>query len=465
MSNAVRITDRRRSLILLNILITCIASSFLATALSTALPPIIANYNIDIATGQWLTSAYSLAMGIMMPLTAFLITRFPTKNLYLVAIALFLIGLAVCIFAPNFTVMMVGRILQACSNGITTSMAQVVLLSIYPPEKQGAVMGWYGLSVGAAPVIAPTLAGILVDSLGWKTIFIIPFFILLLSLICAFVAFDNVLETRKQSFDIISFILSGLGFGGITLGVGNISSSGITNPITFIPLVIGIVTIIIFVWRQLSLEQPFLELRIFRYKKFAVSVIGSMILYFIMMGGSLLMPVYVQSVLGRSATISGLVTLPGSLVMAFVSPVAGKLYNKMGMKKLAVIGSIGLLLGSIGMSLVGLDTPLIVPALLNALRCIAIGCLMMPFVTWGIGSLENKHTAHGSALLTSLRTISGAVGSAVFVGIMNAVAVSSAAQYGEKAGIHGMNIAFVVMSVVSVIMVMFAVIGISSKER
>lgn len=465
MDNTVQITGRRRSLILLNILITCIASSFLATALSTALPPIIATYNIDLATGQWLTSAYSLAMGIMMPLMAFLITRFPTKNLYLAAIVLFLAGLAVCIFAPNFTVMMAGRILQACSNGITTSMAQVVLLSIYPPEKQGTVMGWYGLSVGAAPVIAPTLAGILVDSLGWRMIFVIPFFILLLSLICAFAAFDNVLETRRQSFDVASFVLSGLGFGGLTLGVGNIGSAGITKTTTLVPLTIGIVAIIIFIWRQLSMEQPFLELRIFRYRRFAISVVGSMILYFIMMGGSLLMPVYVQSVLGRSATVSGLVTLPGSLVMAFVSPVAGKLYNKMGMKKLALIGSIGLLLGSIGMSLVGLDTPLIVPALFNVLRSIAIGCLMMPFVTWGIGSLDNTHTAHGSALLTSLRTISGALGSAVFVGIMNAVAVGSAVKYGEKAGIHGMNIAFVVMSVISVAMIIFTISAIQSKKN
>lgn len=117
------LTDKKRTLIFLNLLITCIASSFLSTAMTTALSPVMKVLQIDTATGQWLTSGYSLAMGIMMPLTAFLITRFPTRRLYITAISLFLAGLTVCIFAPNFPIMMAGRILQACSNGITTSMA------------------------------------------------------------------------------------------------------------------------------------------------------------------------------------------------------------------------------------------------------------------------------------------------------------------------------------------------------
>lgn len=151
MSYIGKMTDKKRTLIFINILISCIASSMLATALTTALPPIMEDLQISVTTGQWLTSGYSLAMGIMMPLTAFLITRFPTKNLYLAGMGLFIVGLAVCVIAPGFYVMMCGRILQACGNGILTSMAQVILLTIYPIEKKGTVMGWYGLSVGAAP--------------------------------------------------------------------------------------------------------------------------------------------------------------------------------------------------------------------------------------------------------------------------------------------------------------------------
>ena len=219
MTNTINITDRKRTLIFINILITCIASSMLATALTTALPPIIKAFDISVTTGQWLTSGYSLAMGTMMPLTAFLITRFPTRKLYLSAIGCFILGLLFCAAAPNFQFMMFGRILQACGNGVLTSMAQVILLTIYPVEKKGSIMGWYGLSVGAAPVIAPTIAGLLVDSVGWRMIFCIAIFIMLISLVFAVFVFDNVLENVITRFDLLSFILSAFAFGGITLGI------------------------------------------------------------------------------------------------------------------------------------------------------------------------------------------------------------------------------------------------------
>ena len=150
-------TNRQKMLIFINIMITCIASSMLATALTTALPPIMEDFGITIATGQWLTSGYSLAMGVVMPLTAFLITRFPTRRLYLSGIGMFIIGLLFSIFSGNFAVMMIGRVLQACGNGVLMSAAQVVILSVYPAEKKGTMMGTYGLATTAAPIVAPTM--------------------------------------------------------------------------------------------------------------------------------------------------------------------------------------------------------------------------------------------------------------------------------------------------------------------
>lgn len=232
-------TNRQKMLIFINIMITCIASSMLATALTTALPPIMEDFGLTIATGQWLTSGYSLAMGIMMPLTAFLITRFPTKRLYVTAIGLFIAGLLICVLAPSFPVMMVGRILQASGNGILTSMAQVILLTVFPEDKRGTIMGWYGLSVGAAPVIAPTLAGVLVDSFGWQMIFYIDAVIMAVSFVFALIVFRDVLETKKQKFDVSSFVMSAVAFGGVTLGIGNLSGQGITNMANWVILAVG----------------------------------------------------------------------------------------------------------------------------------------------------------------------------------------------------------------------------------
>ena len=465
MSENTAVLPKKRTLIFINLLISCIASSLLSTALTTALPPIMEDINVDVTTGQWLTSGYSLAMGIMMPLTAFLITRFKTRKLYISSIALFIAGLVICVLSKSFLVMMIGRVLQACGNGILTSMAQVVLLTIYPPEQRGTVMGWYGLSVGAAPVIAPTLAGIIVDTLGWRMIFYIAIAIMGVSLVFAVKVFDNVLKTENKKFDLLSFVISALAFGGITLGVGNLTGRGITDIQTYIPLVVGCITLAVFVVRQLHLNSPFLELRILKRKDYALSVIGSMMLYFVMMGSSLIMPLYVQSIVGESATVSGIVTLPGSLAMAVVSPFAGKIYDKVGMRKLFLVGTLALTLSTIGMFTIKMTTPLVVASVYNLIRCIAIGCLMMPLVTWGIDSIDSKNTAHGTALLTSFRTIAGAVGSAVFVGIMTMVQNRSQATYLDNANIHGLNVTFLAMSVVSAVMFVIGIFFVKSKKK
>lgn len=465
MSNSVIITDRKRTLIFFNIIIACIATSMLATALTTALPDMMKDFGISITTGQWLTSGYSLAMGIMMPLTAFLINRFPTRNLYITAILVFVSGLLLCVIAPNFPVLMLGRVLQACGNGILTSMAQVIILTIYPEEKKGSAMGWYGLSVGAAPVLAPTLAGLLVDSFGWKMIFYVAMAIMLISLIYAICTFDNVLDTAKKKFDILSFIISAFAFGGITLAIGNMGSYPFASIQVLLLLVIGIIAAVLFVYRQFHLSEPFLELRILKNREYTLSVIGSMILYLVMMGSSIILPLYVQSIMGYSATVSGLVTLPGSLLMALVSPLAGKIYDKVGMKVLFFVGALCMVLSNLGMAFINMGTPIWLPAIYNAVRSVSIGCLMMPIITWGTSAISLSSTAHATALLTSLRTIAGAIGSAVFVGVMAVVANHSIETYGEEAQIHGLNITFLVMSFVSMMLLLIAIFGVKKRRK
>lgn len=465
MYTANEMTDRRRTLIFFNILISTIASSMLSTAMTTALPPIAADLHVSVTTGQWMTSGYSLVMGIIMPLTAFLIRRLPTKRLYLGGILLFIAGLMVSLFSHTFPIMMTGRIFQACGNGILMSIAQVVILSIFPAERKGTVMGWYGLACGAAPVIAPTLAGILVDLINWRAIFALALAVMLLSLLMAWLVFDDVLETCKKKFDTLSFILSVFAFGGVTLGIGNIGSMGIANTAVWLPLLAGILTALLFTYRQLHIAEPFLELKILGTKEYALSVIASMLLYFTMMGSSVIMPLYVQSILGYSATVSGIVTLPGSLSMALVSPFAGKIFDKLGMKKLFVSGALFLVVSNLGMYFISMHTPVYVASLYNTVRCISIGCLMMPLVTWGTSYVKGTLVADATALLTSLRTIAGAIGSAVFVGIMEMVAQHSIASHGKNAAIHGLNIAFLCMTASAVVLFAIAVgLLISRKE-
>lgn len=191
-SNLTQLTPKKRSLIFVNLVVSGLASSTLATAMTTALPNLVADFGVSTDIGQWVTSGYSLAMGVVMPLTAFLITRFPTKRLYMAGIGSFLIGLLLSIFAGNFGVMMAGRVIQACGNGILLSAAQVVILTVYPPEKRGAMMGTYGLATTAAPIIAPTIAGLMIDAFGWRSIFYLVLGIMAVSFVLSAVVFENV---------------------------------------------------------------------------------------------------------------------------------------------------------------------------------------------------------------------------------------------------------------------------------
>lgn len=458
------IKSGQRTMIFLCLVVSGIASSVLSTAMTTALPGVVEYFGISTSVGQWITSGYSLAMGMIMPLTAFLITRFPTKRLYLTGIGMFIIGLLVSIFAGNFAVMMVGRVLQACGNGVLMTAAQVVIMTIYPIQKRGTMMGTYGLATTAAPVVAPTIAGLMIDAFGWKSIFYVSLVIMILSFLISSIVFDDVLELQDKKFDVLSFVESIVAFGGITLGIGNLSSFGLISVEAGLPLLAGAVVCVFFVIRQCGLEKPFLDVKILANRNYAVSVISSMVLYLVMMGSSVMMPLYVQSVMGYSAVVSGLVTLPGSLATALVSPFAGKLYDEIGIKKIFVAGAIALVISNIGMFFISMETPLWIAAALNVIRNISIGSLMMPLLTWGTSNVHPTKMADASSLLTSLRTIAGSIGSAVFVGIMTMVAASSAQTYGDNAMMHGMNISFLWMAAGAVVLFLIAVFAVRERR-
>ncbi len=440
------LTRRKRALIFINLVVSGIATSILSTAMTTALPNVVEYFGVSTSVGQWVTSGYSLAMGMVMPLTAFLITRFPTKKLYMTGIGCFIAGILLSIMGKSFGLMMAGRILQACGNGVLMSTAQVVILTIYPLEKRGAMMGSYGLATTAAPVVAPTLAGLMIDAFGWKSIFYLVLVIMVVSFVISGVAFENVLELQDKKFDVLSFVESIFAFGGITLGIGNISSYGLVSIQAGLPLAVGVMVCVFFVIRQCGLAEPFLDVKILRNQNYTVSVISSMVLYLVMMGSSVMMPLYVQSVMGYSAVISGLVTLPGSLATAIVSPFAGRLYDKIGIKKIFVMGAAALVISNLGMVFITVSTPLWVAAGLNVIRNLSIGSLMMPLLTWGTNSVDPKKVADASSLLTSFRTIAGSIGSAVFVGIMTAVSAGVAVSDGDNALMQGLNASFLWMT-------------------
>ena len=279
------------------------------------------------------------------------------------------------------------------------------------------------------------------------------------------VAFADVLEIEHKKFDFLSFAESIFAFGGITLGVGNLSSYGLVSLQAGLPLLVGIVVCALFVLRQCKLPKPFLDVKILRSWHYMISVVASMVLYLVMMGSSVMMPLYVQSVMGYSAVISGLVTLPGSLATAIVSPLAGRMYDRMGIRKIFIAGAAALVISNAGMMFITMSTPLWGAAVLNVIRNLAIGSLMMPLLTWGTSSVATTKIADASSLLTSFRTIAGSIGSAVFVGIMAVASAGAQAAYGDAAAMHGMNVAFFWMAVGALILLGIAIFCTKGKRQ
>ncbi len=411
------ISHAKRTSIFATLVSACVVLSLLSTALNTALPALIVDLDVSVAVGQWATSGYALALAVATPLTAFLATRFPTRKLYLVSLGCFIAGSVTSACAPTFILLMVGRIIQACANALIANVTQVSVMSLYPAGGRGRAMGWLGLATGAAPIAAPALGGIVVDLVGWRWLFGGIAIISALSFVSALFVMDDLLDSAPKPFDPISFLLSVLAFGGFAVGLGNMASLGIASPMVLAPLVLGLVTGVFFVRRQQGSSDPFLKVQLLLTPAFARATVSSAALYLVMMGASAVLPLYIQGNLGEGAFISGLVVLPGAVCTAVASPFAGNIFDKLGIRALLLSGGALMALSCVLMCVPAVETSLPLLGALNALRCVAVGMLTMPLMTWGNASVPAPDMPHASALLTSLRNLAGALGVAVFVGI------------------------------------------------
>ncbi len=455
--------NRTRNLLFSALMIGTVVSALLQTALTTALPKIITDFSISAQTGQWLTSAFSLAMGIMIPATTFLIKRIPTKWLFIGSMTLFGIGELLSATATTFIILLIGRILQALGSGILLSLTQVVVLTIYPLKKQGTMMGIYGLAASAAPVVAPTVTGLIIDTFSWRFIFWAGLLLTVVDILFAFLAVKNVLPTEKTTLDVKSLLLSSISFSGILVGFGNIGSGPLLSIQIGLPIIIGLLSGCLFAYRQFHISEPLLNLKIFKNKQFTIAVIISILLYFAMMSGSTLFPLYIQSVHQLSATTSGLIMLPASLVMAILSPITGRLYDKLGIRPLAILGSFAMLISCLTTIHLNVQTSILYLVLVWIIRLVSISCVMMPIVTWSVSTLDTKFTSHATALLTTLRTISGAIGTAVSVSIMQFVTNLTTHNGPVIANSSGINVTFIVLAVIAAIQLIVSLLWVKKN--
>src|SRR5690625_4523625 len=279
------------------------------TLLNTALPAFMKDFGITANAAQWVTTIFMLVNGIMIPVTAFLIQKFTTRGLFLTAMGLFSAGTIICALAPVYPVLLAGRVVQAAAGGLIIPLMQTILFAIFPVHKRGAAMGTFGLVISFAPAIGPTLSGWLVDHLPWQTLFYMMLPIALIAMVIAYFILRNVTERTFPPVDVLSIILSSLGFGGLLFGFGGAGDAGWLSTEVLAPLAIGAVTLALFIWRQLKLKQPLLELRVLRFSMFTLNTVLGMCVFIAMIGGMLIIPMYMQTMSDFTAMESGLALL------------------------------------------------------------------------------------------------------------------------------------------------------------
>ncbi len=434
------------------LMIVLISGAFVAilnqTLLATALPHIMRDLNLDANTAQWLQSIFMLVNGIMIPITAFLIERFTTRSLFLTAVGLFAFGTLVCALAPNFSVLLTGRVLQASGAGIILPLMQTILFLVFPIEKRGSAMGMFGLVIAFAPAIGPTLSGYLVEQFPWRSLFYVILPIAIIDMIVAYFILKNVTKQTFPKVDPISIILSSFGFGGLLYGFSVAGNSGWGSYEVMISLIVGAVALTIFILRQLKLERPILEFRIFKYKIFTLTTALGMVVFIAMIGGAVILPILMQNMLGFTAFESGLMLLPGALLMGIMNPITGKLFDKFGARWLAVIGLALLVVSTFMFTNLTTATTFTYLALVNCVRMFGIAMVMMPVTTAGLNQLPARLMPHGTAMNNTMRQVSGAVGTALLVSVMTTQANPSE---GVTGLIHGVNVSFIVAGIIAIV--------------
>ncbi|KKE80458.1 DHA2 family efflux MFS transporter permease subunit [Oceanobacillus caeni] len=419
------------------------------TLMITAIPPIMEEMGITANTGQWLTTVFMLVNGIMIPISAFLLERFTTRQLFITAMSIFAIGTLISGIAPNFSFLLVGRVIQSAGAGVMLPLMQTVFLLIFPVHKRGSAMGLIGLVISFAPALGPAISGWVTEHYSWRVLFFIILPIAIVDIIIAFFALKNVTELKKPKLDIPSVILSSFGFGGLLYGFTSAGNNGWGASLTIISLTVGVVSLFMFILRQLRLQHPMLEFRVFTYSLFPLAVVIGIISFMGLIGTETLIPLYMQNMREFTAFEAGIALLPGALISGFMSPITGRIFDRYGARKLAMTGLLIVAVSSIPFTRLDTETSLAFMTIMYSIRMFGLSMVMMPISTAALNQLPKRLIPHGAAMDNTMRQVGASVGTAILVTVMTTTGETAARADIPNPAIYGVNVAFIVITVLA----------------
>lgn len=432
------------------------------TIMSVATPELIKAFDIAATTAQWLTTGYMLANGVFIPMTAYLIQRFTTRELFLSAMIAFLTGSIISGIASGFEVLLIGRLIQAAGAGIIMPLLMNVVLALFPEEKRGGAMGLIGVAIIFAPAVGPTYAGYMLDHFAWRALFyvIIPFAALVILL--AFFYLKNVTERSYPMLDVTGMILSILGFGTLLYGFSRAGAVGWSSTEVMVSLAIGVLSLVLFSISQLR-SSHLLDLKVFKYNLFSLTTIINIVVTVVMYADMMLLPIYLQNMRHYSALDTGILMLPGALLMGLMMPVAGRLFDRFGAKWLSIIGIVITIVTTIAFVSLTSSTSYVYLLLMSTCRRIGMTLFLMPITTAELNQLPASLHSHGTAISNTVKQVSGAIGTALLVTILTSRAqthavklaaegtITDPAQLLQKASIDGMNDAYLAVIIFGII--------------
>ena len=418
----IRLSDRGHVYALFAIVVLATAlGSLTQTVMNSMLEGVDADFGVTAAVGQWLTTAYMLVLGVTVPAVTWLSQRMPMRALVLTALGVFVVGAAVTGAAPCFEVLLGGRVLQAVAAGITLPVLQSIAMTRFPAGQNATAMGIAGIAMGFAPNIGPLIGGALVDSLGWRS-----FYVILLGILAALVLATVLLVPRSPApardarLDAPSLVLSTLGFGGLLLGFSEASSLGAAHPVVWVSVAVGAACLALFVRRQRRVDDPLIDLRIFDSRRFRASFVAQNLLFASFMGITLIVPLFVQNLQGGTALEAGIVFIPATVAALLFNPLAGFLSDRVGVRRVTMVAAVLLAAGSLAMAFMDAGTPLWLMTLMQTVRGIGVSSLIGPFASWGLSKLPREVVMDGSAFFATARQACASLGTAAMVFLVTA---------------------------------------------
>ncbi|MER1985107.1 MAG: DHA2 family efflux MFS transporter permease subunit [Solibacillus sp.] len=409
------LSDKTKKLLLIVMIAGCFFSTLNQTLLNVALSDLMVTFDVAPTTIQWLATGFMLVNGVLVPVTAFLMKRFSTRQLFMSSMFFLLIGSIIAACAMNFSMLLAGRMVQAVGAGIILPLMMTVIVYLYPVQQRGAVMGKMGFAIIFAPAIAPTLAGFIIEYLSWRWLFIslIPFVVLII--LFAYKYLFNVSVGEKVKLDGVSIVYSTIGFGLLLFGFSSAGSRGWGDVIVLASIVIGLVVTVLFCKRQLASNEPLLNLSVFKYNMYTMTTIVNIAITILMYADLILLPMYLQDGRGFTALEAGLLLLPGAIINALLSPVTGKLFDRFGAKPLFIIG-MALITISMWMVIDLTDSTTYLYIMMRTILLrIGLAFITMPLNTAALNALPRELASHGSAVNNTVRQLAGAIGTAVIV--------------------------------------------------